>query len=182
MATSRGVNVFAHKSGEMGFTKYRHVVYRTRLQRDCADWLCRRALSWGITLCDYEGSAALRSLAPCYEAEKINMLPMKLSKQEEQFQFRGGLILRLWVKNAWEWETWIAMVPANSSSPTWLFCGTWEVGWNKRQMLLRGFHCFDREGWSQKFPQEGLGREGQDLFVECIGITFTYTIKLLVLH
>lgn len=27
-----------------------------------------------------------------------------------------------------------------------------------------GFPLFDREGWSQKFPQEKMGREGQDLF------------------
>lgn len=88
MATSRAVKDFVHKSGEVGFSKYTHVVYHTWLQYDWADRLCRQALSWGITLWDYGGSAALRSLVPYCEVENINLLPLKLSKQEEQFKFR----------------------------------------------------------------------------------------------
>lgn len=123
MATSRAVKVFVHKSGEVGFTKYTHVVYRTWLQCDWAEWLCRQALSWGITFWDYGGSAVLESLVLYCEAEKINLPPLKFTKQAEQFKVREVLILYLWVKNGWEWGTWIPTVSANSLSPTCLSVG-----------------------------------------------------------
>lgn len=42
------------------------------------------------------------------------------------------------------------------------FCGS--RGFKSEANALLVFHCFDRKGWSQYFPREGLGGAGQDLF------------------
>lgn len=36
------------------------------------------------------------------------------------------------------------------------FCGDMVGGLQQEANALVGFQCFDREGWSQQFPQEGL--------------------------
>lgn len=35
------------------------------------------------------------------------------------------------------------------------FCGDMVGGLQQEASALVGFQCFDREGWSQQFPQEG---------------------------
>lgn len=49
------------------------------------------------------------------------------------------------------------------------FCGTWWVGLNEKQMLIWGFHCFDREGWTKNSLRRGWGKKGRNgLATPCI--------------
>lgn len=116
-------------------------------------------------------------MAPFCKAGKISLpqllSPCEFSQQGEQLKclkLYKVLILCPLIKNGWECRTWIP-----SASCLW-YRFLWKQGLKPESNALLVFHCFDRKGWSQYFPQEGLGGAGQDLFAYSLcaaGTAFT---------
>lgn len=172
MATSRAAKAFVHKSGEVGFSKYLHVVYHIWLWHDWAAWLCRQALSWGLLYRTMEFHLCWEAWGLTVKQRKINLPPLKPGKQEEQFQFRKDLILCLWVKNGWEWGIWIAMASANCLSPAWLSVRPGRWVFERQANAIVRFPYFNRG--AKNSLRRGRGEKSRN----CLATPY----PLLVLH